>query len=77
LVEVSNDSLLATFSNEHFGLTVNVRKNGAVFEIVVIDDIFGDQVLSIHPATLDEAEQFAEAMIKPAPAPSAVLLRSA
>ena len=32
-----NGSLLATFSNDSFGLTANVRRSGSVFEIVVID----------------------------------------
>jgi hypothetical protein len=80
LAEVSNsqanDSLIATFSNDSFGLTANVRKNGKVFEIIVIDADSGEEVLSTHRPTREEAEKFAFGLMNPSLDPSAVLLRS-
>jgi hypothetical protein len=65
-----------TFGNESFGLTANVRKNGDVFEIVVIDADSGEEVLSTHRPTQEEAEKFALGLMNPSLDPSAVLLRS-
>jgi hypothetical protein len=80
LVEISNsqanDSLVATFSNENFGLTANVRKSGDVFDIVVVDAISGDEILSTHRPTQEEAEAFAFGLMNPSHDPSAFRLRA-
>jgi hypothetical protein len=80
LSEVSNpqvhDSLLATFSNDSFGLTANVRRSRGVFEIVVVDADSGEEVLSTHRPTQQEAEKFASGLMNPMLDPSALLLRS-
>lgn len=64
----ANDSLLATFSNERLGLTANVRKSGDVFEVVVVDTISGEEVLSTNRPTQKEAEKFAFGLMNPPPA---------
>ncbi len=71
-----NDSLLATFSNDTLSLTANVRRKGSVFEIVVIDAESGEEVLSTHRPTEEEAVKFALGLMNPSLNPSAVLLRS-
>ena len=71
-----NGSLLATFSNDSFGLTANVRRSGSVFEIVVIDALSGEEVLSTHRPTQEDAERFASGLMNPSLDPSAVFLRS-
>jgi hypothetical protein len=71
-----NDSLLGSFSNDSFGLTANVRRSGSVFEIVVIDADSGEEVLSTHRPTRQEAEKFASGLMNPSLDPTAVLLRS-
>jgi hypothetical protein len=80
LVETSNsqgnDSLVATFSNESFGLIANVRKSGDVFDIVVVDIISGEEVLSTHRPTREEAEAFAFGLMNPSHDPSAIRLRA-
>ncbi|MBV8116281.1 MAG: hypothetical protein JO300_16175 [Silvibacterium sp.] len=80
MTEVSNvqvnDSLLGTFSNDSFGLTANVRRSGDVFEIVVIDAVSGEEVLSTHRPTQEEAEKCALGLMNPSLDPSAFLLRS-
>jgi hypothetical protein len=69
LIETStaqaSDSLLSTFSNESFGLTANVRKSGDVFEVIVVDAISGEEVLSTHRPTQEEAEKFAFGLMNP------------
>ena len=80
LVESSNsqinDSLLSTFSDEGFGLTANVRKSGDVFEVIVVDAISGEEVLSTHRPTQEEAEKFAFGLMNPSHDPSAIRLRA-
>jgi hypothetical protein len=80
LVESSNsqinDSLLSTFSDEGFGLTANVRKSGDVFEVIVVDAISGEEVLSTHRPTQEEAERFAFGLMNPSHDPSAIRLRA-
>jgi len=80
LIETStaqaNDSLLSTFSNESFGLTANVRKSGDVFEVIVVDAISGEEVLSTHRPTQEEAEKFAFGLMNPLHDPSAIRLRA-
>lgn len=70
-----NDSLLAAFSNDNFSLTANVRRSGDVFEIVVVDAA-GEEVLSTHRPTREEAEKFALGLMNPLLDPSAIHLRS-
>ena len=72
----ANDSLVATFSNESFGLTANVRKSGEVFDIVVTDAISGEEVLSTHRPTQEEAEMLAFGLMNPGHDPSAIRLRA-
>lgn len=74
-MSVINDSLISTFSNDSFGLTANVRKNGDDFEIIVIDAISGDEVLSTRRPTQEEAETFASDLMNPSLSSSAVRLR--
>jgi hypothetical protein len=80
LIETShsqvNDSLVASFSNETFGLIANVRKTGEVFDIVVVDLASGEEVLSTHRPTQAEAEAFAFGLMNPSHDPSAVRLRA-
>jgi hypothetical protein len=80
LVEVSNsqanDSLVATFSNDTLALTANVRKSGDVFDVIVIDAISGDEVLSTHRPTQEEAEKLAFGLMNPTNDPSAMNLRA-
>ena len=80
LVESSNsqinDSLLSTISDEGFGLTANVRKSGDVFEVIVVDAISGEEVLSTHRPTQEEAEKFAFGLMNPSHDPSAIRLRA-
>jgi hypothetical protein len=80
LVESSNsqinDSLLSTFSDEGFGLTANVCKSGDVFEVIVVDAISGEEVLSTHRPTQEEAEKFAFGLMNPSHDPSAFRLRT-
>jgi hypothetical protein len=71
-----NDSLVSTFSNDSFGLIANVRRQEDVFEVVVIDALSGEEVLSTHRPTQEEAEKFALGLMNPALDPSALLLRS-
>jgi hypothetical protein len=79
LIENANsqtaDSLVATFGNESFGLTANVRKSGEVFEVIVVDAVSGDEVLSTHRPTQKEAEKFAFGLMNPSHDPSAIRLR--
>ena len=72
----ANNSLLSTFSNESFGLTANVRKSGDVFEVIVVDAISGDEVLSTHRPTQEEAEKFAFGLMNPSHDPRAIRLRT-
>ena len=72
----TNDSLLSTFRDEGFGLTANVRKRGDVFEVIVIDAISGEEVLSTHRPTQDEAEKFAYGLMNPSHDPTAIRLRA-
>jgi hypothetical protein len=76
LLEVSspaNESLVSAFSHENLGLTANVRKSGEVFEIVVIDAMSGEEVLSTHRPTQEEAEKFACCLMHPYADPSNTL----
>jgi hypothetical protein len=80
LIEASNsqanNSLLSTFANESFSLTANVRKSGEVFEVIVVEAISGDEVLSTHRPTQEEAEKFAFGLMNPAHDPSAIRRRA-
>jgi hypothetical protein len=80
LIETSNsqvnNSLLSTFSNESFGLTANVRQGGDVFEVIVVDAISGEEVLSTHRPTQEDAEKFAFGLMNPSHDPSAIRLRA-
>ena len=80
MIETSNSqvktSLLSIFSNEGFGLTANVRKSGDVFEVIVVDAISGEEVLSTHRPTQKEAEKFAFGLMNPSHDPSATRLRA-
>ncbi len=71
-----NNSLLSTFSNESFGLTANVRQSGDVFEVIVVDAISGEEVLSTHRPTQEDAEKFAFGLMNPSHDPSAIRLRA-
>ena len=68
--------LVATFSNVSFGLTANVHQSGDDFEIIIIDALSGDEVLSTRRPTREEAEKFASELMNPSLNSSAVLLRS-
>ena len=72
----ANDFLLSTFSNESFGLTANVRRSGEVFEIIIVDAISAEEVLSTHRPTKEEAEQFAFGLMNPSHDPRAIRLRT-
>ena len=80
MIETSNyqvdNSLLSIFSNEGFDLTANVRKSGDVFEVIVVDAISGEEVLSTHRPTQEEAEKFAFGLMNPSRDPSAIRLRA-
>ncbi len=79
MVEVKsqpNASLIATYSNDTLALTANVRKSGDVFDIIVIDAISGEEVLSTRRQTKEEAEKLAFGLMKPTHDPSAVHLRA-
>jgi len=67
---------VATYNNEGFGLTANVRRSGEVFEIIVVDAISGEEVLSTHRPTQEEAEKFAFGLMNPGHDPSAIRLRA-
>jgi hypothetical protein len=67
-----NASLIATYSNDTLALTANVRKSGDVFDIIVIDAISGEEVLSTHRQTQEEAEKLAFGLMNPTHDPSAV-----
>ena len=73
---LANNSLLSTFSNDSFGLTTNVRKSRDVFEVIVVEAISGEEVLSTHRPTQEEAEKFALGLMNPAHDPSATRLRA-
>jgi hypothetical protein len=75
-ISQANNSLLATFNNESFGLTVNVRKSGDVFEVIVVDAISGEEVLATQRPTQEEAEKFAFGLMNPSHDPSAIRLRA-
>lgn len=60
-----NDSLVSTFSNDGFGLTANVCKSEDAFEIILIDPLTGEEVLTTCRATREEAEKFAVGLMKP------------
>lgn len=70
----ANHSLVATFSNDGFGLTANVRKSGDVFDVIVIHADSGDEVLSTQRPTQEEAEKLAFGLMNPSHDPSAVRL---
>ena len=72
----ANNSLLSTFSNESFGLTTNVRKSGDAFEVIVVDAISGEEVLSTHRPTQEEAEKFAFGLMNPSHDPTTIRLRA-
>jgi hypothetical protein len=72
----ANDSLVATFSNDRFGLTANVRRSGDVFEVVVVDALSGEEVLSTNRPTQEEAEQFAFGLMNASHDPTAIRLRA-
>ena len=80
MIETSNsqadNSLLSIFSNEGFDLTANVRKSGDVFEVIVVDAISGEEVLSTHRPTQEEAEKFAFGLMNPSHDPSTIRLRA-
>lgn len=72
----ANDSLVRTFSNDCSGLTANVRKSGDDFEIVIIDALSGEEVLSTQRRTQEEAEQFASELMNPSSRSIAARLQS-
>ncbi len=79
MVEVKsqpNASLIATYSNDTLALTANVRKSGDVFDIIVIDAISGEEVLSTRRQSQEEAEKLAFGLMNPTHDPSAVHLRA-
>ena len=71
-----NDSLIASFSNHRFGLTANVRKSGNDLEIVIIDTLSGEEVLSTGRQAQEEAEQFASELMNPSSRSIAARLQS-
>jgi hypothetical protein len=71
-----NASLIATYSNDTLALTANVRKSGDVFDIIVIDAISGEEVLSTRRQSQEEAEKLAFGLMNPTHDPSAVHLRA-
>lgn len=68
-------NLVATFSNDAFGLTANVRRSGDDFEIIIIDALSGEAVSSIRRSNQEEAEKFASALMHPSVTSSAICLR--
>jgi len=70
----ANNTLVAAFSNDGFGLTANVRKSGDVFDVIVIHADSGDEVLSTHRPTREEAEKLAFELMNPSHDPSAIRL---
>ena len=58
------------------GLTANVRQSGDVFEVIVVDAISGEEVLSTHRPTQEDAEKFAFGLMNPSHDPSAIRLRA-
>ena len=72
----ANHTLVAAFSNDRLGLTANVRKSGDVFDVIVIDADSGDEVLSTHRPTQEEAEKLGFGLMNPSHDPSAICLRA-
>ena len=60
-----NGSLVSIFNNDGFSLTANVRKSGDVFEIILIDTLTDEELLTTCRTTREEAEKFAVGLMRP------------
>lgn len=49
--------MVAVFRNDSFGLTANVRESGELFDVVVVDVLSGEEVLSTHRVGPEEGRE--------------------